>query len=130
MGGTSASIADSGSVPERMIREIIDADLVIADISMHNPNVYYEIGVRHALRPTGTVLIRARADDQYAHEDVPFDVEGWSYVGYDRRDPGQKLAELVSTIRAFASTRHGRQPGVPPVPGSPSRRKRLGQASP
>jgi hypothetical protein len=99
-GGTSKIIADSGSVPERVIREIIDAELVIADITIHNPNVFYEIGMRHSLRPTGTILIRARTIESDTDPLVPFDIEGLSYVSYDRANPAAAVSELTDTIRA------------------------------
>lgn len=42
-----------------MIQRLAISDLVIADISIANANVYYEIGVRHAARETGCVLVSA-----------------------------------------------------------------------
>lgn len=42
-----------------MIERLAVADLVIADVSIPNGNVYYEIGVRHAARDTGCVMIAA-----------------------------------------------------------------------
>lgn len=42
-----------------MLERLYFADLVIADMSIPNGNVYYEIGVRHAAKPDGCVLIAA-----------------------------------------------------------------------
>jgi hypothetical protein len=42
-----------------MIQRLAIADLVIADISISNANVYYEVGVRHAAKETGCVLVAA-----------------------------------------------------------------------
>jgi len=42
-----------------MIERLALADIVIADISAANANVYYEIGIRHAVKKTGCVLISA-----------------------------------------------------------------------
>lgn len=42
-----------------MLRRLAYADLVIADVSIPNANVYYEIGVRHAARGRNCVLIGA-----------------------------------------------------------------------
>jgi hypothetical protein len=42
-----------------MLERLYFADLVLADMSIPNGNVYYEIGVRHAARPDGCVLIAA-----------------------------------------------------------------------
>jgi len=40
-----------------MFQELLVADLVVADLTLTNPNVWYELGVRHALRARGVVLI-------------------------------------------------------------------------
>jgi hypothetical protein len=42
-----------------MIQRLAIADLVVADLSLPNANVYYELGVRHAARSTGCVLVAA-----------------------------------------------------------------------
>jgi hypothetical protein len=50
-------IPHSGNIDVRMYRELLTADVVIADLSTANPNALYELGVRHALRPFSTVVI-------------------------------------------------------------------------
>ena len=42
-----------------MIQRLALADLVVADVSLPNANVYYEVGVRHAAREVGCVLVLA-----------------------------------------------------------------------
>jgi tRNA threonylcarbamoyladenosine modification (KEOPS) complex Pcc1 subunit len=42
-----------------MLEQLVHADLVLADVSLPNGNVYYEVGVRHAARAKGCVLLRA-----------------------------------------------------------------------
>jgi hypothetical protein len=42
-----------------MLEQLVHADLVLADISIPNGNVYYEAGVRHAARDRGCILLRA-----------------------------------------------------------------------
>ena len=42
-----------------MLEQLVFADLVLADVSIPNGNVYYEAGVRHAARDTGCILISA-----------------------------------------------------------------------
>jgi hypothetical protein len=44
---------------DEMLQRLAIADLVVADVSLPNANVYYEIGVRHAARRTGCVLVAA-----------------------------------------------------------------------
>ena len=43
----------------QMIQRLAVADVVVADITLPNANVYYEIGVRHAAREKGCVLVGA-----------------------------------------------------------------------
>ncbi len=50
----------SGSIIVKdMLEQLVCADLVLADISIPNGNVYYEAGVRHAAKSTGCVLMGA-----------------------------------------------------------------------
>jgi hypothetical protein len=49
----------SALIINEMIERLAFADLVVADVSIPNANVYYEIGVRHAARSTGCVLLSA-----------------------------------------------------------------------
>ena len=45
-----------GIIPD-MLQELLLADLVVADLTSNNPNVWYELGVRHGLRARGVVLV-------------------------------------------------------------------------
>jgi tetratricopeptide (TPR) repeat protein len=47
----------AGDIRTDMFQELLVADLVLADLTIDNPNVWYELGVRHALRARGVVLI-------------------------------------------------------------------------
>ncbi len=47
----------TGSIESIMYRWIFEADIVIADLSTLNANVFYELGVRHAQRPNTTIII-------------------------------------------------------------------------
>jgi tetratricopeptide (TPR) repeat protein len=58
----------AGEIRTDMFQELLLADLVVADLSIDNPNVWYEMGVRHALRARGVVQIRSK------REYMPFDV--------------------------------------------------------
>ena len=50
-------IFHSGAIDVPMYRELLGADVVVADLSTANPNALYELGVRHALRPRTTIVI-------------------------------------------------------------------------
>jgi tetratricopeptide (TPR) repeat protein len=47
----------AGDILTDMFQELLMADLVLADLTIENPNVWYELGVRHALRARGVVLV-------------------------------------------------------------------------
>ena len=50
-----------GSIHLDMFQDLLFAEFVVADLALDNPNVWYEIGVRHALRAGGAVLTYAFA---------------------------------------------------------------------
>ncbi|MFA6971203.1 MAG: TRAFs-binding domain-containing protein [Gallionella sp.] len=47
----------AGDIRTDMFQELLVADLVVVDLTIDNPNVWYELGVRHALRARGVLLI-------------------------------------------------------------------------
>src|SRR5262249_24637540 len=51
----------AGDIRTDMFQELLMADLVVADLTINNPNVWYELGVRHALRSRGVILINGGA---------------------------------------------------------------------
>jgi hypothetical protein len=61
-------IVHSGVIDKPMFEELLNADVVVADLSTANANAFYELGVRHALRPRTTITI-AETGLEY-----PFDV--------------------------------------------------------
>jgi hypothetical protein len=92
-GRTTQEIARAGNIRTDMFERLLLAEVVIADISIHNANVYYELGIRHALRERITVLIRARAHD------VPFDLKTDRYLEYAATDPGASRPQLMEAIQ-------------------------------
>lgn len=50
-------IVHSGLIDVPMYKQLLNADVVIADLSTSNKNAYYELGVRHALKPYTTIIL-------------------------------------------------------------------------
>src|ERR1044072_8176733 len=50
-------IVHSGLIDVPMYEQLLNADVVVADLSTSNKNAFYELGVRHALRPETTIVI-------------------------------------------------------------------------
>ena len=57
-----------GIIHKAMFERLLLCEYAVADLTTANPNVYYELGVRHALRPYSTVLIYAEGGR------LPFDL--------------------------------------------------------
>src|SRR6185436_20606709 len=50
-------IQHSGNINVPMYDQLLNADVVVADVSTYNCNAFYELGVRHALKPYTTITI-------------------------------------------------------------------------
>ncbi|MEO6316973.1 MAG: tetratricopeptide repeat-containing protein [Chitinophagaceae bacterium] len=93
-GGTTQRIFEPGEIKEDMFSGLLLSDIVIADITIHNANVFYELGIRHALRKKTTILIKCDGFD-----DTPFDIIGYKYLSYDKDNPAALLPDLVKFIK-------------------------------
>lgn len=51
-------VMHSGIIDSKMYEMLLRAELVVADISTGNVNAVYELGVRHALRPNSTIIMK------------------------------------------------------------------------
>ena len=86
-----------GLIDQVYIERLLDADLVVADLTFANPNVYYELGIRQALSPRGTLLIAHRGTYK------PFDVrnqtiEEYVYAGGVTTDGPKFVAKLHEAL--------------------------------
>src|SRR5215470_7031015 len=109
-GETTEVIAAAGNIRVDMFEMLITYDLVIADISIDNANVFYELGIRHGLRPKGTILIRFTTPGK----DTPFDLKTDRYIPYDRKDPSAAAALLTQSIKeTLLSIRENGRPDSP-----------------
>lgn len=66
-------IGKPGMIGKQVIEHILKARLVIADLSFHNPNVFYELCLRHSTR-LPTVQIKREVDN------IPFDVNQYRTI--------------------------------------------------
>ena len=51
-------VDEAGNIQKKMFQLIWDAEVALVDVSIPNPNVFYELGIRHSLRKAVTVIIR------------------------------------------------------------------------
>jgi hypothetical protein len=98
-GRTTIDIMRSGNIREDMFHRLVTADLVIADLSIHNANVFYELGLRHAFRPKYTFLIRSEGLSNY-----PFDLQTDRYFVYNHQALAKSLDPLVNALAETISS--------------------------
>jgi hypothetical protein len=101
-GGTTGEFIQQGNIRADMFEQLLIADLVIADISIHNANVFYELGIRHGLRDKRTFLIKAKREKTEEPDskeiDVPFDLKTDRYLSYNARDPEGAIDILAAAL--------------------------------
>ena len=75
------------SILDRVYNQITKADLIVADMTNRNPNVFYEVGYAHALGKPAVLLTRNG-------DDIPFDLKHYPHIIYEG-----KLTKLKSDLR-------------------------------
>jgi hypothetical protein len=82
-------IIHSTVIDKPMYDNLLSADLVIADLSTANVNAVYELGVRHGLRPQGTIVL---AEKNFS---FPFDLNYLSVLKYEHLGKEIGFAEVM-----------------------------------
>jgi hypothetical protein len=72
-------ISEAGLITSQIIEHLVRCKLVIADLSFHNPNVFYEVALRHAARKPIVQLIRKS-------DPIPFDIQPFRTIVIDTTD--------------------------------------------
>ena len=82
----------SGLITSQVIEYLAKARLVVADLSYHNPNVFYELALRHAVRKPVVHIIRKS-------DRIPFDINQARMIQIDTTD----IYSLVPQIETYRS---------------------------
>lgn len=86
-----------GMITSQVIQHIVEDPLVIADLTGNNPNVFYELAIRHAIRKPFIQIIKKG-------ERIPFDVAGTRTINVDHHDldsVGEAKSEIVNQIKSL-----------------------------
>jgi hypothetical protein len=83
-----------GDIMNQVWRDIRRSDVIIADLTEQNPNVFYEMGLAHAL---GKAIIMIKQKDTV---DVPFDVSNYKYCEYNLKELDDLKIWLESAFRS------------------------------
>jgi len=76
---------NTGSVVEQIWEQIVKSQVLLADLTGKNANVFYELGLAHAARKP--VVFAAGQI-----EDIPFDLRHLRVIVYDVREPKWRLS--------------------------------------
>ena len=95
-------IPEPGMIDSQVINMVIDADLVIADLSGHNPNAFYELAIRHMVEKPIIHMIDIDTE-------IPFDVRAFRAIVFSTKefDSIEKAkSELTRQIRQIIDSKH------------------------
>lgn len=117
-------IVHSGTIDVPMYEHLLNADLVIADLSTYNVNAAFELGVRYALRPHTTIVL---AEDQFKN---PFDlshivIRPYHHLGEEIgfREANRIMKELKAAIEEIVNNPKTDSPVYTYLPGLQPPRK-------
>ena len=81
-----------GIILQDIVRGISTSQVVVAEVSPRNPNVYYELGYAHAVG-TPTILLAEQPSD--GSSSLPFDISGFRCIFYDDAIRGKRKVEAA-----------------------------------
>jgi hypothetical protein len=90
--------ADPGMIGDRVITDILQADLVVADLTGLNPNAFYELGIRHSAEMPVIHIAKMGTSlpfDNAAHRAIMVDVSDWHSI----EDARTRLAASARAIK-------------------------------
>src|SRR4051794_17977625 len=88
-----------GFIHKPMYERLLLAEIVVADLTFANANVFYELGIRHAARPRSTILIFAKKSR------LPFDVMPIRAIAYELDDAGDLSEEVAGALQETLAER-------------------------
>jgi hypothetical protein len=89
-------ISEPGIITTQIVQHIMDDAIVVADLTGRNPNVFYELAIRHAIRKPYVQVIQRG-------EEKPFDVAGVRTVEIDHHDLDSVQSAKDEIIRQITS---------------------------
>ena len=87
------STATRGSIIRGIIEDLDESYVVLADLTDKNPNVFYELGIRHSIRPR-TILVAQK------RQHIPFDLRSYASHIY-KYDTPERCNTFKNKIRTL-----------------------------
>ena len=114
-------IAEPGMITSQIMQRVIEDDLVIADLTDLNPNVLYELAVRHAiLKPFVQIIAQG--------QNIPFDVHGTRTVFFDLQNP-DSVSDAKEEIQRQVATLENESPNLQTPISIPLELQRIRQSA-
>lgn len=79
-----------GFILSDIIESVVDSEIIVAEITPGNPNVFYELGYAHALKKTAILLA-----DTALVKQLPFDISGYRVIFYDNTIKGKSDVDTI-----------------------------------
>ncbi len=92
----SKDLATPGPITDQIWQGIRRSDVVVADISGHNPNVFYELGLAHALGKEVILIVQGA-------ERLPFDIATGRLLRYNVSDLSSLGVALGQAFKAVSA---------------------------
>jgi hypothetical protein len=115
--------ADPGMIGDRMVTDIIHAELVVADLTDLNANAFYELGIRHSTQKPTVHIAKANTllpFDNVAHRTIFVDLTEWRSIENACtqlaaslraiRVPGYRVSKPITQARASFEMRESADP--------------------
>jgi hypothetical protein len=97
-----------GMITSQVLAAVQKSHLVVADLTEHNPNVLYELAVRHAIEKPIIHVIETRLSK------IPFDIAGFRTIDFDLTDP-DSIEQAVERLRKYAEQAESGNWGDTPI---------------
>jgi nucleoside 2-deoxyribosyltransferase len=81
------------TILEKIVDFIRQADVIIADCSGRNPNVFYELGIAHALKKPVLLVTSDKIDE------APADIRAYDFISYERLLPDAFITRLTDALQ-------------------------------
>lgn len=101
-------ISEPGIITHQILQHIVDSPLVIADLTERNPNVFYELALRHAIRKPLVQLIKKG-------ELIPFDVAATRIIQFDLHNLDSVEAAKLEIVAQVKSLEAGKNDTDNPI---------------
>lgn len=115
--------ADPGMIGDRVVSDIINAELVVADLTDLNPNAFYELGIRHSTEKPTIHIARLGTPlpfDNVSHRTIFVDLMDWQSTEQARKRlaesaratmaPGYKVSNPITQANASFKMRMSDDP--------------------